>query len=57
MWRDVGERGGAGARIGGGGGVGNVGNALALLLPTYREGKGQATRRVPLKQPAWLGSG
>ena len=53
MWRDVGERGGGGVRIGGGGGVGIVGNALALLLPTYREGKGQATRRVPLKQPAW----
>ena len=56
MWRDVGERGGGGVRVGGGGGVGIVGNALALLLlPTYREGKGQATRRVPLKQPAWPG--
>ena len=44
----------AGVFMGQGQAGGIVGNALALLLPTYREGKGQATRRVPLKQPAWL---
>ena len=41
VWRDVGERGGGGVRIDGGGGRGIVGNALALLLPTCREGKGR----------------